>query len=183
MTESDKQSNMSELILVDSFDNEIGHDTKQGCHFREPKLHRALSVFVINDAGEMLITRRSELKKTWPLYWSNACCSHPPKGQDCPSAAANRLYEELGVRAPVRFLFKFEYRAQYNEEWGEHELDWVFLCRHNGPFLANPAEIVETRFVSILQLRSELQNDPAKFTPWFHLCVERVVELCLKSPV
>ena len=52
MTESDKQSNMSELILVDSFDNEIGHDTKQRCHFREPKLHRALSVFVINDAGE-----------------------------------------------------------------------------------------------------------------------------------
>ena len=166
---------MSELILVDSFDNEIGHETKERCHFKEPKLHRALSVFVINDNSEMLITRRSSLKKTWPLYWSNACCSHPAKGRDCLSAASNRLYEELGVRASVRFLFKFEYRAQYSEDWGEHELDWVFLCRHNGPFLMNPEEIVEARFVSIPQLRSELRNDGNSFTPWFHLCVERVL--------
>src|SRR3989344_1202622 len=38
------------LILVDDKDNEIGNDSKTNCHYREPKLHRALSVFVFNAA-------------------------------------------------------------------------------------------------------------------------------------
>jgi isopentenyl-diphosphate delta-isomerase len=164
---------MDELILVDSFDNEIGHDSKLGCHFKQPKLHRALSVFLLNDADEMLITRRSSYKKTWPLYWSNACCGHPGPGEDCAAAAVKRLHAELGIQAAVRFLFKFEYRAQYSEEWGEHELDWVFLGRHNGPFFPDPLEVSDWRFIGIPQLRAEIHHNPQQFTPWFCLCLDR----------
>src|SRR5438067_2498621 len=45
-------SSTDQLILVDSFDNEIGYETVTGCHYGNPKLHRAFSVFVFNDAGE-----------------------------------------------------------------------------------------------------------------------------------
>src|SRR5206468_3361951 len=82
-------SSTDQLILVDSFDNEIGYESVTGCHYGNPKLHRAFSVFVFNDAGEMLITQRSSEKHTWPLFWSNACCSHARKGQDSEAAAGS----------------------------------------------------------------------------------------------
>ncbi len=32
------------------------------------KLHRAFSIFIFNSKGEMLIHKRSSIKKTWPGY-------------------------------------------------------------------------------------------------------------------
>src|SRR5688572_19144762 len=94
-----------QLILVDSADNEIGYGAVTECHSGNLELHRAFSVFVFNDAGEMLITQRSSKKHTWPLFWSNACCSHPRKGEDIAAAARARLMMELGIRASVTLLF------------------------------------------------------------------------------
>jgi isopentenyl-diphosphate delta-isomerase len=53
-------SESEELILVDADDNEIGHMTKAACHDGVGRLHRAFSVFLFNDAGEMLLQQRSE---------------------------------------------------------------------------------------------------------------------------
>jgi isopentenyl-diphosphate Delta-isomerase len=168
---------MDQLILVDSKDNEIGYASADECHSGAFKRHRALSVFVFNDAGEMLITQRSRKKKTWPLFWSNACCSHPRKGQDCQEAARKRQDDELGFDAPVVLLFKFEYSARYDASWGEHELDWVFASHCNGPFQPNADEINDWKFISIDDLKMQMRSEPATFTPWFHICLDRVVEL------
>src|SRR5687767_2621269 len=164
-----------QLILVDSSDNEIGYADVTECHYGTPRLHRAFSVFVFNDAGEMLITQRSGKKNTWPLFWSNACCSHPRKGQDSATAATARLLTELGITASVDLLFKFEYRAQYDDNWGEYELDWVFLSHSNGPGNVNPDEVKDWEFIRIDNLREQVRSNPGKFTPWFRLSLDRVL--------
>jgi len=166
-----------QIILVDSADNEIGHETVTGCHSGNLKLHRAFSVFVFNDAGEMLITQRSSKKHTWPLFWSNACCSHPRKGQDSAAAASARLAAELGISASVDLLFKFEYRAQYDSNWGEYELDWVFLSHCNSPGNVDAEEIKDWEFIRIDELQRQVGSNPGKFTPWFRLCLDRVLVL------
>ena len=48
-----------ELILVDADDNEIGYDSKGRCHDGDGVLHRAFSLFVFNDQGELLLQQRS----------------------------------------------------------------------------------------------------------------------------
>jgi isopentenyl-diphosphate delta-isomerase len=170
-----------QLILVDSADNEIGYEAVTACHYRNPRLHRAFSVFVFNEAGEMLITQRSSKKHTWPLFWSNACCSHPRKGQDSAAAASARLTTELGISASVDFLFKFEYRAQYDDDWGEHELDWVFLTHCNEPGNVNADEIKAWEFIPIAELQRQVGSNPDKFTPWFRLCLDRVLKVMQKQ--
>jgi isopentenyl-diphosphate delta-isomerase len=165
-----------QLILVDSADNEVGYETVTDCHYRRPKLHRAFSVFVFNDAGEMLITKRSSRKHTWPGFWSNACCSHPRKGQDMKTAAEARLVTELGITATVQFLFKFEYQAQFDDNWGEYELDWVYLSRANHPGDVNPDEVSDWEFIRIDDLKQQLVSNPGKFTPWFRICLDRVLD-------
>lgn len=165
-----------QLILVDSDDKELGYDSKENCHRMKPKLHRAFSVFIFNDKGEMLITKRSENKKTWPLHWSNAVCSHPRKGEECEAAAKRRIKEELGISVPLKFLFKFEYSAQYDEEWGEHELDWVFIGSYNDSVIPNTDEVEDWKFVDIEELRKDMQINPSRYTPWFMLCIDKVIE-------
>ena len=167
---------MEQLILVDSNDKEIGHDSRENCHYVKPKLHRAFSVFLFNDNGEMLITKRSRLKKTWPLHWSNACCSHPKMGEDCEAAATRRIKEELDISVPLKFLFKFEYKAQYDKEWGEHEMDWVFVGKHDESINSNKDEIDNWKFVGVEELRKDMQKNPQNYTPWFKIVAERVIE-------
>jgi isopentenyl-diphosphate delta-isomerase len=41
------------------------------------KLHRAFSVFLFNEKNELLLQQRAKEKITFPLYWTNTCCSHP----------------------------------------------------------------------------------------------------------
>ena len=48
-------SEAEELILVDADDNETGFLSKAECHDGHGRLHRAFSVFLFNDAGELLL--------------------------------------------------------------------------------------------------------------------------------
>ena len=66
---------------MDADDREIGHASKAACHDGHGILHRAFSLFVFNERGELLLQQRSAEKRLWPGYWSNSCCSHPRQGE------------------------------------------------------------------------------------------------------
>src|SRR5271167_1630699 len=85
------------LILVDEADRRLGHLSKALCHEGRGVLHRAFSLLIFNDGGELLIQQRGPSKRLWPLYWSNSCCSHPRRTESMELATRRRLYEELGI--------------------------------------------------------------------------------------
>jgi isopentenyl-diphosphate delta-isomerase len=157
------------LILVDAADRAIGSLSKTQCHDGQGVLHRAFSLLIFNDAGEMLLQQRSPAKRLWPLYWSNSCCSHPRVGESLEAATARRLREELGIECPLHFLFKFEYHAQFDAAGAEHELCSVFIGRCAGPVSINRDEILAWRWVAPEALQAELASpvEAARFTPWF----------------
>jgi len=39
-------------------------------------LHRAFSVFLFNEENELLLQQRAASKITFPMMWTNTCCSH-----------------------------------------------------------------------------------------------------------
>ncbi len=164
---------MEQVVLVDNEDNELGVEEKFACHKLPVKLHRAFSVFVLNDKDQLLITKRSTLKKTWPGFWSNTCCSHPRANEDAGEAAKRRLEEELGFSCDLTFLFKFQYEAAYDNEWGEHELDHVFVGYYDGPINANKDEIEEINFVNLDELAADMAKNPDNYTPWLRTCFKR----------
>lgn len=166
---------MEQVVLVDNDDNDIGMAEKMECHHNPVKLHRAISIIILNNRDEMLITKRASAKSTWPEFWSNACCSHPRKGETPEAAAKRRMQEELGFSCNLEFLFKFVYEAKFNSEWGEHELDHIFLGYYDGPVRANHEEISEHKFVDIDELKADMEKHPEKYTPWFKLMFKRVM--------
>jgi isopentenyl-diphosphate delta-isomerase len=158
------------LILVDSADRDVGRLSKARCHEGSGVLHRAFSLLIFNDAGELLIQQRAAAKRLWPLYWSNSCCSHPRGGESMEAATQRRLQEELGIACPLHFLFKFQYQARFDATGSEHELCSVFIGHCADPLAVNYEEIVAWRWVGPEALDAMLSApDGERFTPWFTL--------------
>ena len=157
------------LILVDENDREIGEMPKAECHRGAGVLHRAFSIFIFNEKGELLIQKRSLEKPLWGGYWSNSVCSHPRKGESYETATKRRLKDELGIETALIFQFRFQYHAKFRNIGSERELCSVYTGRHNGPFHVNPSEISAIRFVSPAELDTEINRYPERFTPWFKL--------------
>ena len=157
------------LILVDEADREVGHLSKAKCHDGQGVLHRAFSLLIFNGEGELLLQQRAPSKRLWPLYWSNSCCSHPRRAESMETAIHRRLYEELGLRCPLQFLFKFQYQAQFESAGSEQELCSVFIGRSSDPVRTDPNEIQAWRWIRPEALHGELVANPDRFTPWFKL--------------
>jgi isopentenyl-diphosphate delta-isomerase len=157
------------LILVDEADHGVGHLSKALCHEGRGILHRAFSLLIFNGSGELLIQQRSASKRLWPLYWSNSCCSHPRSEETMEAAIQRRLAEELGLRCPLHFLFKFQYQAQFDATGAENELCSVFIGRSSGPVKIDSQEILAWRWVAPEALRREMASHAGNFTPWFIL--------------
>ena len=157
------------LIIVDAQDRILGHGTKAELHQGAGTLHRAFSIFLFNDAGHVLLQKRSADKPLWPEFWSNTCCSHPRRGESYGIATRRRLKEELGVEAPLRFTHRFRYQAQFSAEGAEHELCSVYVGRIDGDPVPNPQEVSDWQWVSPSALDEWLDTNPENLTPWFKL--------------
>ena len=162
-------SEAEELILVDADDSETGYLSKAECHDAAGRLHRAFSVFLFNADGELLLQQRAASKRLWPGYWSNACCSHPRRGESMAEATARRLHDELNIEARLEFVYKFTYQAQYEDIGAEHELCHVFLGRFDGNVRPNDHEIAAIRYVAPGGLLADMADADDKFTPWFRM--------------
>lgn len=140
-------------------------------HSGEGILHKAFSVFVFRkDGDEVLLQRRSSSKATFPLLWSNTCCSHPfPADASICSIAKKRLHEELGFGVDLVEAGAFVYRARdENSQLTEYEHDSVLIGWVEGdvPMSPNPQEVADCRWVSVHALCSELSSDCTKYSPW-----------------
>jgi isopentenyl-diphosphate delta-isomerase len=175
LPEGDSLAGAEALILVDDADREVGHASRARCHEGGGLLHRAFSLFIFNDHGELLIQQRAAAKRLWPLYWSNSCCSHPRRAESMDAAIHRRLAEELGLKCPLHFLFKFKYQAQFDGAGAEHELCSVFIGRCSATVVrADRAEIAAWRWIAPEALDGEMRAAAAGFTPWFTQEWERI---------
>jgi isopentenyl-diphosphate delta-isomerase len=170
-----KRAMREEVILVDNADNEVGVMEKMEAH-EKALLHRAFSVFIFNDGGEMLLQQRALAKYHSGGLWTNACCSHPRPGELTIKAAERRLQEELGFYTTIRKIFDFTYKAAFDNGLTEHEFDHVFVGTYNETIRPNPAEVQDTRFMLMDDILQLLQADPGRFTAWFHIAFPRIYE-------
>lgn len=154
------------LILVDNLDNPIGIMDKLEAH-QKGLLHRAFSIFIWNQKRELLIHKRAANKYHSANLWTNTCCSHPQPNEATIDAAIRRLQEEVGFSTNLQHRFHFIYKTELENNLIEHELDHVFIGEYNEDFTPNPDEISETRWISIENLKNEIETSPDNFTYWF----------------
>jgi len=164
---------MSEVILVDEKDNEIGVEEKLKTH-QEGQRHRAFSIFIFNSKGEMLLQKRAKSKYHSAGLWTNTCCSHPRPNKDIKKEAENRLKEEMGIIADLGEVFSFVYRADLGDLI-ENEFDHVFVGKFEGDPQINPKEADDWRWVTPQGLREDVKLNPQNYTAWFKLILEKII--------
>ncbi|GAA99548.1 uncharacterized protein L969DRAFT_47516 [Mixia osmundae IAM 14324] len=182
------------LIVLDKDDNPIGEDSKKTCHLMQnilpPRslLHRAFSCFLFRPSdGRLLLQQRAQEKITFPLMWTNTCCSHPlaikqeMEAQDVVGvrrAVRRKLDHELGIKPDsinldeLLFITRIHYLAPSDGLWGEHEIDYVVFATADVELEVNPNEVADTRWVSKAELEDFFKDSSVTFTPWFKLIAQ-----------
>lgn len=162
-----------DVILVDEQDNAIGTMGKMEVH-EKAVLHRAFSIFIFNDKGEMLLQKRADNKYHSAGLWTNTCCSHPRPGEDTQTAALKRLQEEMGFTTALSKAFSFIYKAPFDNGLTEHEYDHVFTGIYNGLVYPNPQEVSDYCYQPVEAIKDNIKMQPAHFTEWFKIALPRL---------
>ena len=136
------------VILVDNKDNQLGLMEKIEAH-QKAILHRAFSVFVLNDNNELLLQKRALNKYHSPGLWTNTCCSHPRDGESVINGGIRRLKQEMGFETELNFLLSFIYKAEFDNGLTEHEFDHVLLGRYNKNPLINTLEVCDWKWIDL----------------------------------
>ncbi len=160
------------VILVDINDNPIGTMPKMEAH-EKALLHRAFSVFILNDKGELMLQQRAMHKYHSPGLWTNTCCSHQREGEENILAGKRRLKEEMGFSTPLEELFSFIYKAPFENGLTEHELDYILLGYFDGNPIINPNEVATWKWMSLEQITNSIKDNPQDFTVWFKIIFNR----------
>lgn len=181
---------MDLVTIVNKKDHILGYKPKEKVHKEGGILHRAVTVFVINKKGEILISKRSKNKKLWPLFWETSCSTDVTKedvslakkqGRDVYRfpyilSAQRRLKEELRIDCAVKFLLKFQYKEKYKSIGAENEICALLIANYNNKIKFNQKEIKDAKFISLRKLGKDIEKEPNKYTPWLKIALEKYQE-------
>jgi isopentenyl-diphosphate Delta-isomerase len=164
----DKEDEVFEL--VNENDEVIGREHRGIVH-RSGLLHRAVYAWVFNPAGELLIQRRSPLKKIGANQWDLSVAEHLQPTEDYLTAVVRGLGEELGIQTEVVEvagpLQPTHKRELHQGEFHDVELVRSYkLDRWKGEVKLVDGEVSEIRWVALDELKKEISTEPEKFTQW-----------------
>ncbi|HEX9037182.1 MAG TPA: NUDIX domain-containing protein [Ktedonobacterales bacterium] len=134
---------------VNERDQVIGTIRRGDAH-RNPRLiHRSVQVFVLDNAGRLLLQLRSARKDLFPGYYCASASGHVISGDTYDETARRELEEELGASAPLRPLGVTLVRSEQ-----ETEMTALYLVWHDGPFTFHPTETDGGRWFTLEELRA-----------------------------
>jgi isopentenyl-diphosphate delta-isomerase len=169
------------VVLLDETGCASGTAAKAAVHHARTPLHLAFSCYLFNGAGQFLLTRRAESKRTWPGVWTNTCCGHPLPGEAMSGSVLRRLRDELGI-APAKLalvLPRFRYQARMANGVQENEVCPVYAAYSDASPEPDPAEVAEARWVEWNEFCAAVRAGQQPVSPW---CAMQLAELSALGP-
>jgi isopentenyl-diphosphate delta-isomerase len=164
------------LIAVDGHGSALGACEKTACHSGNGIRHSAFLVMLFDDAGRLMLARRSHRKVLWPGFWDGTVAGHFHPGEDKDAALRKRVLEETGLACGApKYLFKFAYAARYGDVGVENEVCEVHKAAvaPSGTIPLDPEEISEHRFVALADVEKDIAAGAAGLAPWLVLAIRK----------
>jgi 16S rRNA (adenine1518-N6/adenine1519-N6)-dimethyltransferase len=147
------------MDIVDEHDEVIGRDTRARIHARHD-IHRGVHVFVVNDAGELLLQRRAQTTRDYPGHWDASAGGQVAAGETYEQAAVRELDEELGCPpGPLCLVARYD---SFSVRQREKRALFTHACE--GPFRL-PPQVDEVRFATPAEVERLLEAE--SFTEGF----------------
>ena len=152
----------------------LGQELRKICHARGI-WHRAVYCFVFSSDGRLLLQRRSEAKKIGAGQWDLSAAEHLSPGETFKQGVARGLQEELGIDVPVLAAIHGPVAPMHKRqlilpEIGVLDFEFVESYRLDGydsPIAFNDQEVSEVKFMSLSDVKADMQAHPDAYTQWF----------------
>ena len=149
------------IIVVDEKDNVIG--TKKEEDLKQSDIYRVTALWVTNNKGEILLTKRSKNKKHHPSKWGPAVAGTVEKDESYNENIIKEAEEELGIKNP-----KFN-RGPKTRNSGKynHFPQWydVVINKKASEFIIQKEEVEEVKWFDVVELKRLLEEKPKDFLP------------------
>ena len=172
---------MESVVLLDEAGHASGTADKVAVHHDRTPLHLAFSCYLFNQAGQFLLTRRAEAKRTFPGVWTNTCCGHPLPGEPMSDSVLRRLRDELGIGSAKLTLLlpRFRYQARMDNGVLENEVCPVYAAYADDSIEQSvpepdPAEVAEATWVDWDEFCAAVRAGRQPVSPW---CATQLTEL------
>jgi isopentenyl-diphosphate delta-isomerase len=163
---------MQEVILVDRNDRKMGLAEKMEAH-RKGMLHRAISVYIFNSKGQIMMQQRAKGKYHSGLLWSNTCCTNCYKGETAVGSAHRALRNEMGFDCKLQEAFSTIYRTKVGTDMTENEFLHVFFGTYNKNPRINKDEAKAWKWMGFKELISDVKRNPQNYTSWLKVLLGR----------
>jgi len=156
------------LQVVDEQDRPIRGVDRATVH-GERLLHRAIHIFVLNNAGELFLQRRSYRKDTFPRKWDSSAAGHVDLGESYEACATRELREELGLVDQPREIG----RVPASEKTGQ-EFIRIYQAEADEIIDLNEEEIETGGFFPLSVIDEWIRQRPEDFASGFLECYREV---------
>lgn len=122
--------------------------------------HREISVWILNEKNEVLLQRRSPLKKTGANKFS-LTAGHIGTGEKEIEAALREIKEEIGINVTENELILLD--IYKNEQKNNNCFSYTYLLKTNKKIedMTMQEEVSELKYITIDELEKRLDNmDP-----------------------
>ena len=160
------------VILVDKNDTQIGLMSKLDAH-KKGILHRAFSVFVLNNNNEIMLQKRAYNKYHSAGLWTNTCCSHQREGENSIEAGKRRLLEEMGFETELKIITSFIYKVEFENGLTEHELDYLLIGKYLKSPVINKQEVADWKWMKVELIADDIKLNPNNYTSWFKIIFDK----------
>ena len=160
------------VILVDKNDTQIGLMSKLDAH-KKGILHRAFSVFVLNNNNEIMLQKRAYDKYHSGGLWTNTCCSHQREGENSIEAGKRRLLEEMGFETELKIITSFIYKVEFENGLTEHELDYLLIGKYLKSPVINKQEVADWKWMKVELIADDIKLNPNNYTSWFKIIFDK----------
>lgn len=151
---------MDEYIdILDENGNETGETFSYDEVHKNGLCHKTVHAWVRNSEGNLLIQKRSKLKKSYPEHWDISVAGHISAGETNLDAVKREFMEEIGIDLDVskcKFLFSIKMpKVVHRENFIEHEFNDVFLIDLDldlNEIKFDPQEVSDVKWVSLEDL-------------------------------
>ena len=160
------------VSLVDKNDTQIGLMSKLDAH-KKGILHRAFSVFVLNNNNEIMLQKRAYNKYHSAGLWTNTCCSHQRAGENSIEAGKRRLLEEMGFETELKIITSFIYKVEFENGLTEHELDYLLIGKYLKSPVINKQEVADWKWMKVELIADDIKLNPNNYTSWFKIIFDK----------
>lgn len=164
------QSGEEVFDVVDENDQVVRQELRRIVH-SENLLHRAVHLFVFNDAGEIFLQLRSHLKDKMPERWDSSAAGHVDSGEDYLTSAVREIEEELGIKTTAdRLKLETTLPAGPGTGW---EFVHLYSLTWNNPLRWPAAEIETGQWFAPEEVDCWIRQRPQDFAEGFMECWRR----------